>query len=209
MKREKFDVNKIMKEYAANRHMSQTLKALEFINNKHVWEKPLHKGFYNIPPVPMAYNAFNNMGIDDDDTIAAILLQNVGAYGISLEELPVTKEIRHSVDLLTFRVSDGETQEVAKKRYYNALVENRIAILTKLVIMLHNFPKAETDLYVHQAKAYIEEVHQYILPAIEKAKTLYSSDAETLSRLQRNINSITDSMDLTVQVLQKNFGSKA
>lgn len=67
----------------------------------------------------MACNALG-MGIRDDGAIATILLHDVCKdCAVTLNELPVTDAVKHSVDLMTFRIIDGETKEIAKNRYYN------------------------------------------------------------------------------------------
>ena len=52
---------------------------------------------------------------------------------VGLQELPVNDRVRHSVDLMTFQVMSGETKEIAKNRYYNMLLKNRAATITKLI----------------------------------------------------------------------------
>lgn len=86
----------------------------------------------------MACNALS-LGIKDDDVIATILLHDVCEdCGVSLKELPVNDNVKRAVDLMTFRVMEGETKETAKTRYYNLMVENRAAALTKLIDRCHN-----------------------------------------------------------------------
>ena len=124
--------------YASGAGMTQTLKALSFARDKH--EGQTRKGGepYIVHPLTMACNALS-IGIREDNIIAAILLHDVCEdCGISLEELPVDDVVRRSVALMTFRVMEGETKEIAKNRYYNGILESREAAITKLVDRCHN-----------------------------------------------------------------------
>ena len=124
--------------YASGAEMTQTLKALSFAREKH--EGQMRKGGepYIIHPLTMACNALS-IGIKEDNIIATILLHDVCEdCGISLEELPVNDIVRRGVELMTFRVMEGETKEIAKNRYYNELLENREASITKLIDRCHN-----------------------------------------------------------------------
>lgn len=58
-------------------------------------------------------------GIRDDEVIVTILLHDVCEdCDISLQEFPVSDAVRHSVDLVTFSIMNGESKEIAKNRYY-------------------------------------------------------------------------------------------
>ena len=111
--------------------MKQTLKAMSFARDKHSGQFRKSGDPYIIHPLLMACNAVS-IGIRDDAVVATILLHDVCEdCGVSLSELPVDDTVRRAVDLMTFRVMDGETKEIAKNRYYNMLLQSREATLTK------------------------------------------------------------------------------
>ena len=112
--------------------MKDTLKALSFAREKHKDQFRKSGEPYIVHPLTMACNAVS-MGIKEDAVIATILLHDVCEdCGVSVGELPVTDTVRHAVDLMTFRVMEGETKEIAKNRYYNRLLQSREACMTKL-----------------------------------------------------------------------------
>lgn len=94
--------------------MKQTLKAMSFARDKHSGQFRKSGDPYIIHPLLMACNAVS-IGIRDDAVVATILLHDVCEdCGVSLSELPVDDTVRRAVDLMTFRVMDGETKEIAK-----------------------------------------------------------------------------------------------
>ena len=108
-----FDSKKMytyLRGYASGADMTQTLKALSFAREKHRGQLRKSGDPYIIHPLLMACNAVS-MGIRDDATVATILLHDVCEdCGIGLQELPVSDRVRHAVDLMTFRVMEGETK---------------------------------------------------------------------------------------------------
>ena len=159
---------------------------------------------YIIHPLTMACNALS-IGIKEDNIIATILLHDVCEdCGISLEELPVNDIVRRGVELMTFRVMEGETKEIARNRYYNELLENREASITKLIDRCHNVSCMAGAFSKEKLKAYIEETRQYILPLLRKVKQKYPEEANALFVLKYHIVSVVDSIDATIQIYEKN-----
>lgn len=191
-----------LRGFASGAGMKQTLKALSFAREKHNGQLRKSGEPYIVHPLMMACNAVS-IGIREDAVIATILLHDVCEdCGVSLAELPVSDEIRHAVDLMTFRVMDGESKETAKNRYYNLLLQSRAATLTKLVDRCHNVSSMAGTFSVQKLKAYIDETRQYVLPLLRKAKTVYAEDADVLFVLKYHIVSVVDSIDATMQVYE-------
>ncbi len=189
--------------YASGAGMTQTLKALSFARDKH--EGQTRKGGepYIVHPLTMACNALS-IGIREDNIIATILLHDVCEdCGISLEELPVDDVVRRSVALMTFRVMEGETKEIAKNRYYNGILESREAAITKLVDRCHNVSCMAGTFSKEKLKAYIEETRQYVLPLLRKIKQRYPDEADALFVLKYHIVSVVDSIDAMIQIYEK------
>ena len=185
--------------YATGREMKQTLCALTFARRKHEGQKRKSGEPYLVHPLTMACNALS-LGINDDDVIATILLHDVCEdCGVSLKELPVNDNVKRAVDLMTFRVMDGETKETAKTRYYNMLLENRAAALTKLIDRCHNVSSMAGTFSIEKLKSYIEETRQYVLPLLRKVKEQYPEDADILFVLKYHMTSVVDAIDCTLQ----------
>ena len=194
--------------YAVGARMTETLKALSFARAKHDGQFRKSGEPYIVHPLIMACDALS-IGIRDDNVIAAILLHDVVEdCGVSLHELPVNDEVRHSVDLVTFRVMNGETKENAKNRYYNLILTDRAATLTKLVDRCHNVSSMAGTFTQEKLKAYIEETRQYVLPLLKKAKTEYPEDSEVLFVLKYHITSVVDSIEATIRVYEGNEEQK-
>lgn len=198
-----------LKGFAAGVGMRETQKALTFARAKHEGQMRRSGQPYIIHPLTMACNAIS-LGIKDDAVVATILLHDVCEdCGVSVAELPVSDAVKRGVELMTFRVMEGETKEVAKNRYYNMLLQSREATLTKLVDRCHNVSSMAGTFSVAKLKSYIEETRHYVLPLLKKAKSVYPEDAEVLFLLKYHMVSVVDSIEATIQVFEKEQEGKA
>lgn len=192
-----------LRGYASGAGMKETLKALAFAREKHTGQLRKSGEPYIIHPLMMACNAVS-MGIHDDTVVATILLHDVCEdCGVGLAELPVNDTVRHAVDLMTFRIMEGETKEIAKNRYYNMLLQSREAALTKLIDRCHNVSSMAGTFSVTKLKAYIEETRQYVLPLLRKVKNQYPEESDILFVLKYHIVSVVDSIEATIQVYEQ------
>ena len=188
--------------FASGARMPETLKALSFARAKHEGQMRKSGEPYFVHPLTMACDALS-IGIRDDDVIAAILLHDVVEdCGVTLQELPVSGSVKHSVDLVTFSVMDGETKDTARTRYYNMILTDRAATLTKLVDRCHNVSSMAGVFTKEKLKAYIAETRDYVLPLLRKAKTKYPEDSDILFILKYHITSVVDSIDATIRVYE-------
>ena len=118
-----------LRGYASGAGMKETLKALAFAREKHNGQFRKSGEPYIVHPLTMACNAVS-MGIREDAVIATILLHDVCEdCGVSVGELPVSDAVKHAVDLMTFRVMEGETKEIAKEIVRNDALD-RVFIAT-------------------------------------------------------------------------------
>ena len=198
-----------LKGFAAGVGMRETQKALTFARAKHEGQMRRSGQPYIIHPLTMACNAIS-LGIKDDAVVATILLHDVCEdCGVSVAELPVSDAVKRGVELMTFRVMEGETKEIAKNRYYNMLLQSREATLTKLIDRCHNVSSMAGTFSVAKLKSYIEETRHYVLPLLKKAKSVYPEDAEVLFLLKYHMVSVVDSIEATIQVFEKEQEGKA
>ncbi len=192
-----------IKGFATGAGMKETLKALSYAREKHSGQLRKSGQPYIVHPLIMACNAIS-MGIKDDAVVATILLHDVCEdCGVSVAELPVSETVKRGVELMTFRVMEGETKEIAKNRYYNMLLQSREATLTKLIDRCHNVSSMAGTFSVAKLKSYIEETRQYVLPLLKKAKSAYPEDADILFLLKYHIVSVVDSIEATILVFEK------
>ena len=191
-----------LRGYASGAGMKETLKALAFAREKHKDQLRKSGEPYIVHPLTMACNALS-MGIKEDAVVATILLHDVCEdCGVSVGELPVSDKVKHAVDLMTFRVMEGETKEIAKNRYYNILLGSREAAITKLIDRCHNVSSMAGTFSVAKLKSYIQETRQYVLPLLRKVKNQYPEDSDILFVLKYHIVSVVDSIDATIQVFE-------
>ena len=186
--------------FAAGAAMKETQKALTFAREKHCGQLRRSGQPYIIHPLTMACDALS-MGIKDDAVVATILLHDVCEdCGVSVAELPCSETVKRGVELMTFRVMEGETKEIAKNRYYNMLLQGREAAMTKLIDRCHNVSSMAGTFSVEKLKAYIEETRHYVLPLLRKVKNQYPEDSDILFVLKYHIVSVVDSIEATIQV---------
>ena len=191
-----------LRGFASGLGMKDTLKALTFAREKHSGQLRKSGEPYIVHPLTMACNAVS-LGIKEDAIIATILLHDVCEdCGVSVGDLPVSDTVKRAVDLMTFRVMEGETREIAKNRYYNMLLQSRQAAMTKLIDRCHNVSSMAGTFSVEKLKAYIEETRHYVLPLLRKVKIQYPEDSDTLFALKYHIVSVVDSIDATIQVFE-------
>ena len=191
-----------LRGFASGAGMKETQKALTFAREKHSGQLRKSGEPYIVHPLMMACNAVS-MGIKEDAVIATILLHDVCEdCGVGIAELPVSDAVKHAVDLMTFRVMEGETKEIAKNRYYNMLLECREAAMTKLIDRCHNVSSMAGTFSIEKLKAYIEETRHYVLPLLRKVKNQYPEDSDILFVLKYHIVSVVDSIEATIQVFE-------
>ena len=192
-----------LRGYASGAGMKETLKALTFAREKHKNQFRKSGEPYIVHPLTMACNAVS-LGIKEDAVIATILLHDVCEdCGVSVGELPVNDTVKRAVDLMTFRIMEGETKEIAKNRYYNMLLQSREASLTKLIDRCHNVSSMAGTFSVEKLKSYIEETRHFVLPLLRKVKNQYPEDSDILFVLKYHIVSVVDSIDATIQVFEQ------
>lgn len=190
--------------FATGAMMPETLKALVFAREKHNGQKRKNGDPYIIHPLTMACEAIS-LGIRDDDVVATILLHDVCEdCDVGIPDLPVGEKTRNSVELMTFKIMPGETKEVAQNRYYNMILQDQAATLTKLLDRCHNVSSMAGVFSVDKLKAYIEETKLYVLPLLRKAKQTYPGDSDILFVLKYHIISVIESIDATMKVFENN-----
>lgn len=189
--------------YASALGMTQTLQALTFAREKHSGQMRKSGDPYIVHPLTMACNALS-LGIVDDDIIATILLHDVCEdCGVSLDELPVNEKVKRGVELMTFKVMDGETKETAKIRYYNLILNSKEASFTKLIDRCHNVSTMAGAFSKEKLEAYIEETRVYVLPLIRKLKKKYPEMADILFVLKYHMVSVVDAIDYTMKTCEQ------
>ena len=187
-----------LRGYATGKNMKQTLSALAFARKMHEGQLRKSGEPYIVHPLTMACNALS-LGIDEDNVIATILLHDVVEdCGVSLEQLPVNDTVKNAVNLLSFRVMEGETKQSATCRYYNLIPTSREASITKLIDRCHNVSSMAGVFSVEKLKAYIEETRTFVLPLLRKVKDTYPAYSNALFAIKYQTVSVVDAIDSTI-----------
>ena len=182
-------------EFAVSRQMEETVQALSFARKMHAGQYRKSGEEYIIHPLTMACHALS-LGMADDVLISTILLHDVCEdCGVSPQELPVSQEVRYGVELMTFTVLEGETQDAAKRRYYDRLGESKTAAVTKLFDRCHNVSTMAGTFSKEKMKAYIEETRDYVLPLLCRTRERYPESAEVLFSIHYHITSVIDAAE--------------
>ena len=184
-----------IREFAVSRQMEETVQALSFARKMHSGQYRKSGEEYIIHPLTMACHALS-LGMADDTLISTILLHDVCEdCGVSPQELPVSPEVRRGVELMTFTVLEGETQDAAKRRYYDRLGENKTAAVTKLIDRCHNVSTMAGTFSKEKMKAYIEETREYVLPLLCRTRERYPDLAGVLFSIRYHITSVIDAAE--------------
>ena len=180
--------------------LSETYAALPYMKEKHAGQtrKPtLFSGKpvpYIVHPLTMACHA-HALGIREDKILATILLHDVCEdCGVAPEELPFSAEVREAVRLLSFQITPGETRADAKKRYYAAIAENRVARIVKILDRCNNISTMASSFTQKKLVAYVDETETYVMPLLEQAKYAIPEYADAFYLLKYHMRSVLESI---------------
>ncbi len=183
-------IEKLFETYAAlsymkEKHRGQTRKPTFFSG------KPVP---YIVHPLMMACHA-HALGIHDDTILATILLHDVCEdCGVAPKDLPFSDPIREAVQLLSFHQDPGESKEDAKKRYYEAISQSRIASVVKVVDRCNNISTMASSFTDRKLITYIDETETYVMPLLESAKRSIPEYADALYVIKYHMRSVLESI---------------
>lgn len=180
--------------------LRETSAALRFMKKAHKgqYRKPSLFSDVKVPyivhPLMMACHA-HALGIREDKILASILLHDVCEdCGVAPEELPFSEEVREAVRLLSFQVQPGETRADAKKRYYAAIAENRVARIVKILDRCNNISTMASSFTQKKLVAYVNETETYVMPLLEQAKYAIPEYADAFYLLKYHMRSVLESI---------------
>ena len=179
-----------VKVYAQARDMKQSLWALEFASRMH--EGQFRKGPEQVPyiahPLHMACQAIA-LGIADDDLISAVLLHDVCEdCGVALEELAVRDAVKEAARLVTRLGSKAD--EEAERAYYQAISENKLACMVKLLDRCQNAAFLALGMQGEKLARYVAETEVHFYPLLETAETRCPEYRDVCWQLKYQIGSM-------------------
>lgn len=192
-----------LKGYANCKGLLETQKALVFAREKHKHQSRKEGTPYIIHPLTMACNALA-LGINDDNTIATILLHDVCEdCEVEASELPMNETIKNAVKAITFSIQEGESKERAKKRYFHTIINSREATIAKIIDRCHNVSSMARVFSKKKLRLYIGETKEYVLPLIREAKNRYPDMADNFFILKYHICSVINSIEAVMDIYEE------
>ncbi len=189
-----------IKAFAEVERLEDTRRALPFMKEAHSGQtrKP---AFYSGTPIPyvthpllMACHA-HALGIREDAILAAILLHDVCEdCGVKPQDIPCSEPVKEAVRLLTFTEDGFSDKDVIKKRYYDAIAQNRIACMVKILDRCNNISTMAGAFTDEKLVSYINETETYVMPLWEIARKTLPEYVDAIFVLKYHIRSVLESL---------------
>lgn len=175
-------MKKYIQENATKYNLKETLKSLDFAISAHANQKRRNSNIpYIYHPLSVACHAFA-MNLIDDSILSACLLHDVVEdCNVDIDELPVNKNIKDIVLLLTHNKNERDAE------YFNKISTNKKASLIKLIDRCNNLTSMSWGMSKQNAKKYIIETEKYVLPLLNIVKKKYNNAAWLLSHQIRTM----------------------
>ena len=187
-----------IKTYATVKGLSQTMRVLPYAREMHKEQYRSGNGKDRIPyinhPLMVACQALA-LGLDSDNVVSTALLHDVCEdCGVLPEELPVNEETREAVRLLTRVSSEIRHRDDMEKAYYEAIVENPIAVMVKLLDRCNNVSSMAAGFSKSKIQTYIENTEKWVYPLFKQARTLYPEYSNPVFLIKYHMTSVIDAL---------------
>ncbi len=194
-----FDETKMytyIKGFATARKLFQTVKVLPYVREKH--DGQVRKGEDKVPyinhPLLMTCHSLS-LGMCEDDLLSACLLHDVCEdCGVAIEDLPVNDETREAVALLTKDFEALKKSPDAVEEYYQAISENKIASIVKLLDRCNNISGMAAAFDETKMANYIKETETYIYPLLDKTSDNYPEYANQIFLIKYHMTSVVEAI---------------
>ncbi|MBQ7370693.1 MAG: HD domain-containing protein [Blautia sp.] len=215
-----FDENKMytyLKGYLSGKEMYQSMKLLPYVKEKHKGQD--RRGKDQVPyfshPLQLASHAIA-LGIQDDTVVSAALLHDVCEdCNVAVEDLPVDRETKEAVALLTktnfperpYQATDEQMKiyknekRQAEESYYERIRGNRTAVIIKLLDRCHNLSGMACAWTPEKMAEYILDTEEYIYPLMEYAKNTYPEYYSQLYLIKYHMRSVVETIRHILPVL--------
>lgn len=159
-----------LKEFAQNEGLMEMNASLDFAWVAHDGQYRKTSVYsdeqvpYIVHPLIMACHA-HAIGIRDDAVLAAALLHDVCEdCGVEPEKLPVSRQVKHAVSLLTKK--DGMNTE----EYYGRIADDPTAAIVKALDRCNNLSTMMLGFSREKILEYVDETQEYVLPLLDHIK---------------------------------------
>ena len=187
--------------YAEENGMVQTLEALVFADRCHKGQFRRSRNClpYISHPLLMACHAVT-LGVGEDDLLSTVLLHDtLEDCGVKASELPAGDEVKRVVELLTFRIREGEDKAAAKKRYFETLSLDPVAALTKLLDRCNNVSYMVDAFSAEKVRSYVEETKTYVYPLPGIIRTVKPDWAAPAYTVKYHIYSVISTIEIMME----------
>ena len=117
-----------------------------------------------------------NLGIADDDVLAALLLHDVVEdTGTPPEQLPVNERVRQAVCLVSYNTYPGDKEEILGL-YYENIARDPLACLIKCIDRCNNLSCMAGAFSAEKMASYAAATEQHILPLLERVEAVPAWD---------------------------------
>ena len=195
-----YDVDKMytyLRGYLVGADMKESLKALQFMREKH--EGQTRKGGqpYIVHPLSMACYAVA-LGLKSDDMIATILLHDVAEdCNVDIDTMPFNDKIKTGVRYMTVqKIGDNEDKIITKRRYFNELLNSKEALVCKALDRYNNLSDMPFGMTDESIGKNVAETELLLLPVLKQAKEKWAELSDILFVLRTNIRTINDILKL-------------
>ena len=182
--------------YCTAKKLHETRIALDYARRMH--EGQFRKSAAGEETVPYIYHPMLMtchalaLGLEDDALLSACLLHDVCEdCDVKPNELPVGEAAREAVRLLT-KPEGFDGSELAERTYYDAISENRIAAMVKLLDCCNNVSGMAAGFSEQRMAAYIRETLNYVYPLMERARHAYPEYANALFLIRYHMRSVIE-----------------
>lgn len=184
--------------YCTAKNLHGTRRALDYAREMHAGQfRNRSDGVGTVPyiyhPMLMTCHALA-LGLEEDDLLSTCLLHDVCEdCGVAPDALPVGEAAREAVRLLT-KPKDFDDSAAAERAYYDAISENRIAAMVKLLDRCNNVSGMAAGFSAHRMARYIRETLDYVYPLLDKARKAYPEYANALFLIRYHMRSVVETV---------------
>ncbi len=185
-----------IKAFSTARKLYQTVRVLPYVREKHAGQ--VRKGEDRVPyinhPLLITCHALS-LGMCEDNLLSAALLHDVCEdCNVPVEELPVNDETKEAVALLTKDFEALKKSMDAVEAYYQAISENKIASIVKLLDRCNNVSGMAAAFSEEGMARYIQETERFIYPLIDKTSDNYPEYANQIFLIKYHMTSVIEAI---------------
>lgn len=196
------DVEKLynyINKFVHDNHMEQSITALDMACRFHEGQTRMEGGPYIIHPLTIVRHGIS-LGIRDDNIIATMLLHDVCEdCNISPNQMPINDTVKAGVKAMTFVVEPGEDKEEARVKYFQNIINNREATITKMFDRCNNVSTMALIFSKQRLLKYIAETDKHVIPLIKKARVRYPELQQICFAVEYQMTCMLNSVEILIE----------